>query len=225
MLAGLAALAACGSPPEPLPPPPPPPSRPVAVIPPRPTPPNGAAPNLAVPPRDATGLYQSVNRGITPAQTVWNLRSAFNVAALNCNRTDFPTITDGHRTFLRVHARGLTAANRAVDAEFRARYGARFVAPREKYMTEVYNHFALPMTVNDFCKAMMIVSNEAATVPPAQLQAFATRSLPNIEIVFDDFYKRYEQYRIDVAAWDARYGPRLAPAPVPMSAPVPARRQ
>ena len=177
------------------------------------------------PMRGADGLYPSVNRNISPSQIVWNLRSGFNVAALNCNRTDFPTITDGHRTFLRVHARGLTAANRAVDAEFRARYGARFVAPREKYMTEVYNHFALPMTVNDFCKAMMIVSNEAATVPPAQLQAFATRSLPNIEIVFDDFYKRYEQYRIDVAAWDARYGPRLAPAPVPMSAPVPARRQ
>ena len=208
------------------PPPPPPPPAPVAAIPYRPIPPNGASPNFMPPMRGADGLYPSVNRKISPSQIVWNLRSGFNVAALNCNRTEFPTITDGYRAFLRTHARGLTAANRAVDAEFRARYGARFVAPREKYMTEVYNHFALPMTVNDFCKAMLIVSTEAATVPPAQLQAFAARSLPNIEIVFDDFYKRYEQWRIDATAWDVRYAPRLlAPVPASTPAPVPARRQ
>ena len=135
---------------------------------------------------------------------------------------------DSYRAFLRTHARGLTAANRAVDGEFRARYGARFVAPREKYMTEVYNHFALPMTVTDFCRAVAVVSTEAQTVPVAQLQAFAARSLPSIEIVFDDFYKRYEQWRIDAAAWDARYAPRqyvppVAP-PAPTPVPVPRRR-
>jgi hypothetical protein len=115
---------------------------------------------------------------------------------------------DSYRSFLRIHARSLTAANRKVDAEFRARFGARFVAPREKYMTEVYNHFALPMTLNDFCKAMQLVGNEGQTAPTAQLEAFAARSLPNVEIVFDDFYHRYEQWRIDVAAWDVRYGQR-----------------
>jgi hypothetical protein len=200
------------------PPPPPPvvaPPPPVVVIPYRPQPPNGASPNFKSPVRGPDGLYPSVNRKISPSQTVWNLRSGFNVAALNCNRTEFPTITDGYRSFLRIHARGLTAANRAVDAEFRARYGSRFVAPREKYMTEVYNHFALPMTLNDFCKAMALVSADAASVPVAQLQAFAARSLPNVEIVFDDFYKRYDQYRIEVAAWDARYAPLQAAIPAP----------
>ena len=202
---------------RPPPPPPAPPPAPVAVIPYRPQPPNGASPNFIPPMRAADGLYPSVNRKISPSQIVWNLRSGFNVAALNCSRTEFPAIIDGYRAFLRIHARGLTAANRSVDAEFRAKYGARFVAPREKYMTEVYNHFALPMTVSDFCRAMTVVSAEAPTVPLAQLQAFAARSLPSVEIVFDDFYKRYEQYRIDLAAWDARYGMRQAayPAPAP----------
>jgi hypothetical protein len=200
--------------------PPPPPApvvqpAPVVAIPYRPQPPGGASPNFRSPPLGPDGLYPSVNRKISPSQIVWNLRSGFNVAALNCSRTDFPEITDGYRAFLRIHARGLAAANRSVDAEFRARYGARFVAPREKYMTEVYNHFALPMTVNDFCKAVSVVSAEAASVPVTQLQAFAARSLPSIEIVFDDFYHRYEQYRIDVAAWDARYGMRQAAYPAP----------
>ena len=65
-------VAGCGDKTPPAPPPPPP--RPLAIIvPPRPVPPGGAAPNLLVPPVDASGLRYSVNRNITPAQTVWNL--------------------------------------------------------------------------------------------------------------------------------------------------------
>ena len=120
---------------------------------------------------------------------------------------------DNYRAFLSTHARALTAANRKVDAEFRTRYGARFVAPREKYMTEVYNHFALPMTVNDFCKAVQATSAEAQTVPTLELEGFAARTLPNIQIVFDDFNRRYEQWRVDAAAWDARYGPQPLAVP------------
>lgn len=198
--------------PAPLPPPPPPP--PVVVIPYRPIPPNNASPNFQSPVRAADGLYPSVNRKITPAQTVWNLRSGYNVAALNCSKAEYPAMIDNYRAFLRTHARVLTAANRKVDAEFRASYGARFIAPREKYMTAVYNHFALPMTLNDFCKAVHAISAEAFTVPSVQLEAFAARNMPNLEIVFDDFYNRYEQWRIDVAAWDALYAPKPIIAPV-----------
>ena len=209
----LAALASSSAEAKKRPPPPPPPPAPVVVIPYRPVAPNSASPNFQPPPRGADGLYVSVNRKISPAQTLWNLRSGYNVAALNCNRTEFPTITDSYRRFLSTHARALTAANRKVDAEFRARYGARFVAPREKYMTEVYNHYALPMTLNDFCKAVQAIGAEAQAAPSAQLEAFAARTMPSIEIVFDDFYRRYEQWRVDVAAWDARYGPRPVAVP------------
>ena len=202
------------------PPPPPPPPPPVVVIPFRPIPPNGASPNFQPPLREPSGLYRSVNRNISPAQTVWNLRSAYNVAALNCSRTEFPTIIDGYRAFLRTHAQALTAANRRVDAEFRARHGARFVAPRERYMTEVYNHFALPMTIGDFCKAVLAVSRDVQPVTAIQLDAFAARSLPTIQIVFDDFYNRYEQWRVNAAAWDARYAPRPVSAPAVMAVPV-----
>ena len=171
------------------PPPPPPPPAPVVVIPYRPVAPNSASPNFQPPLRGADGLYISVNRKISPAQTLWNLRSGYNVAALNCSQTEFPTMIDNYRAFLSTHARSLTAANRKVDAEFRARYGARFVAPREKYMTEVYNHYALPMTLNDFCKAVQAISAEAQTVPSRNSRPLPRATMPNIEIVFDDFYR------------------------------------
>ncbi|MCW1381289.1 hypothetical protein OLX02_00485 [Novosphingobium sp. KCTC 2891] len=208
--AGLAlALASCAKPPPPPPPPPPPK---VVIIPPRPTPPNGASLNVALPPADASGLRQSVNRNISPAQMLWNLRSAYNVAALNCSAPQHVDILPRYRAFLTSNAKVLTSTNKAVDADFRKKYGARFVAPREAYMTSVYNHFALPPTLSDFCDAVLAVSRDGMVVKPVELEAFAVRSLPNIEVVFDDFYRRYEKYRTDLAIWEAQYGTASASA-------------
>ncbi|MBC2663701.1 hypothetical protein H7F50_18450 [Novosphingobium flavum] len=210
-------VAGCGEkapPPRPLPPPPPPPV--VVVIPPKPTPPNQASPDLTVPQTDATGLRVSVNRNITPAQTVWNLRSAYNVAALNCRAPEHAEIVPNYRAFLKAHDKGLAKANRTVDAEFKGKYGAGFIVPRERYMTEVYNHFALPPTMTEFCTAVLAVSRDGLTLKPAELEAFAQRSLPSIEVVFDDFYRRYDAYRTALADWNARYGqpaPTTAPSP------------
>lgn len=203
---GVGLLAACGPKSTPPPPPPPPPSKPVVVIPPKPYPPNNASRDLPVPALAADGLYQSVNRGISPAQTTWNLRSAYNVAALSCPNPARDEITANYKLFLKRHAKALTAANRKVDAEWKARYAAGSVAQREKYMTNVYNHFALPPAVNDFCKATLAMSRDEKLIKVGELDAFAARSLPSIEIVYDDFFRRYAQWRADHDAWMARYG-------------------
>lgn len=208
-------LAGCTKKPEPVKPTPPP----AMVVPPKPYPPNGASPTMAIPAADANGLRASVNRNITPAQTTWNLRAAYNVAALNCTGPRHTDILTNYREFLKDHARTLAAANRKVDAEFKAIHGARFVAPREKYMTEVYNHFALPPTLSDFCDAAQAVSRDAIGVKSADLEAFAGRSLPNIEVVFDDFYRRYEQYQRDLADWNAKYASYYAPTPATVTLP------
>ena len=98
------------------PPPPPPPTTMKVYVPYKPYPPEYASPNMAVPPLGADGLRTSVNRGISPAQTLWNFRSAYNVAALSCNGAKYATIVPGYRAFLRANAKVLTGANRTVDA-------------------------------------------------------------------------------------------------------------
>jgi hypothetical protein len=225
-----AALASCAAPPPPPPPPPPPKPKPYVPPPPKPRPPAGASDNLTIPPLDANGLRQSINRNISSTQMLWNLRSAFNVAALNCSDPKHAEILPRYKAFLKNYTATLAATNRKVDAEFKARYGAKFTAPREAYMTSVYNHFALPPAMNEFCNAALAVTGDldaitpaapkapplkkgakaapvrTPTLKPAELEAFAVRSLPNIEIVYDDFYRRYEQYRLDLAEWNARYG-------------------
>lgn len=183
-------------------------------------PPDGASATVVVPQIGADGLYTSVDRHITPAQTIWNLRSAFNVAALDCPEAAFPDLAPAYRDFLKAFSKPLSMANRTVDAEFRKQYRAAFVAHREAFMTQVYNHFALPPTLDEFCKAMEPVARDAVAVKPAGIQDFANRNLPNVEEVFDAFYRHYAQYQADVAAWDARYGKHPAPAPAPASDPA-----
>lgn len=189
-----------------LPPPPPPaPAQKWIFVPYKPSPPNNASPNFVTPAVGADGLRVSVNRNISPAQTTWNLRSGYNVAALNCLEPKHAQIVVNYRTFLRTHAKALRAANLKVDSEWRGKYGASFVKNREKYMTEVYNRFAMPPTLPAFCDAALAMSNDAKAVKVGQLDRFAAVSLPNLEIVFDDFYKRYDQYKVDLAAWETKW--------------------
>lgn len=212
---GAMLLAGCGPqtpppapappPPAPLPPPPPPP-------PPRPTPPDGATMSLVVPGPDEHGHRKSPDRDISPAQVTWNLRSAYNVAALNCREARHTEIVEGYRAFLKKYQRQLAATNLKVDGEFRKQYGPGFVRPREKYMTEVYNHFALPPTLAHFCDAVLAVDHDLVNQAPkpTELDAFSARSLPSIEYVFDDFYSRYEKYKADLADWEAKYGNQVS---------------
>lgn len=185
------------------------PPPPVAIaIPPRPYPPVGAPANMTIPPLGADGVRQTVNAHLTPNQTLWNFRSAYNVAALNCMRPEHGEIVVEYRAFLKKHARVLTAANRGVDAEFKGKYGARFIAPREAYMTQVYNYFANPVTLRAFCDVTLTTARSLQQVPSADLSSFSATELPKIEQVFEAFFRAYEQYRADAANWDAKYAPR-----------------
>jgi len=205
--ATVAALAACAAPPPPPAPvavaPPPPP---MVVIPPRPTPPAGAFATMAIPQLSSAGIRETVNVGISEQQTLWNLRSGLNVAALNCTRPEHTGLVDNYRTFLKVHSRELAAANNALAAEYRNKHGRSFREYQDAYMTRVYNYFALPPVLPDFCNVAMQLSGEVNQVPGGQLREFAQNALPRMEQVFENFFSAYEKYRVDLAAWDARYG-------------------
>lgn len=216
-IAALTTLSACGpSKPVVSAPPPPPP----VVVPLKPYPPLGASPNLVVPPVLANGLHQTVNTTLTTAQTTWNLRSAYNVAALNCQAPQHAAILTNYRQFLKTQAKVLTATNKAVDNEFKARHGAKFIGPRETYMTQVYNFYALPPTLPTFCDAALAMSMEGVTVKPAELDAFAARVLPRLDGVFETFYRSYDQYRADLNAWESRYGTGLRTSAVTVPGPA-----
>lgn len=216
VVAGVATLAACGPKAPPAPPPPPPPAPPpvVVYIPPRPIPPLGAAAGFAVPVVGVDGSRKTINTGISSAQTVWNMRSAYNVAALNCQKPQHADILIGYKKFIVAHKTALRTANKTVDAEFKKRHGTGYIRPREAYMTQVYNYYAFPPTITNFCDAATIMARESMTLKPADLAAFAKRSLAQLDTVFVGFYTAYEQYQADAAAWDSKYAPRPASTPM-----------
>jgi hypothetical protein len=199
----VALLSGCGPKEVAVAPPPPPP---VVVIPPRPMPPLGASPNMVVPALAVDGSRRTVNTGVSNAQMVWNLRSAYNVAALNCVGPQYEPILAGYKDFLKKHLKSLTAANKALDKEFKTRYGAKSVRERESYQTQVYNFFALPPVVPALCNAAMGLSVDLQAVPAGQLDGFAVTGLAKAEAPFKEFFNSYDQYRADLAAWESRYG-------------------
>lgn len=203
-----ATLAACGASAPPPPPivaaPPPPP--PKIVIPPRPTPPAGAFATMAIPRLTAEGYRQTVNTGISDHQKLWNVRSGLNVAALNCLRPEHAGLVDNYKTILKRHSRQLASTNRALASEYRQKHGRSFRDHQDAYMTRVYNYFALPPVLPEFCNVALDVSHEIAALPAGQLESYSPTALAKLEQVFENFFSAYEKYRVDLAAWDARYG-------------------
>ncbi|MFC0202743.1 hypothetical protein [Novosphingobium soli] len=198
----LAALAGCAKPPPPPAPPPP-----VVVIPPKPTPPMGAPDEMTIPPVSNDGTRHTVNYGISTSQAVWNLRSGYNVAALNCVEAEYTPILEGYKRFLKVYDKSLDRASRDIDASFRTQHAGRAATvARETYQTQVYNFFSLPPVDSGFCKAAMELSAELQTVDPSQFEAYSYKGLAKLEAPFKEFFDAYEQYRADLAAWQSRYG-------------------
>lgn len=161
---------------------------------------------MTIPPLDQYGVRQTVNANLSTAQTVWNLRSAMNVAALNCLRPGDEPILDAYKDLLKSFAKPLSATNRALDAEFRKRYGSKAHSVRDQYMTQVYNYFALPPTLGDFCDEALQISQDYLSAKPGNLDVYAANTLPKIETTFANFFGAYDRWRVNVAAWDAQYG-------------------
>lgn len=207
LLMGFTALAACQpAAVAPLPPAPvivasPPP------IPSRPLPPLGAAASLTIPALGEDGTRSSPNKGLGPEETLWHVRSSFNVSALICQGAVWGRLAGDYNSFIKKHSRRLSAANRAIEAKFqRENRGAAGRRARDTHITSLYNYFSLPPVKNRFCNSMVIHADEMAALNSADLKDYAATTLPKIDAIFTDFYDSYEAYQKALADWQAKYG-------------------
>lgn len=205
--AGLLALAACATPAPPPPPPPPPPPV-VESVPYRPVPPSGAPYVMAIPGRGSDGVRMTINAGLNQSESLWHLRSGWNVAALNCQGARYEPIAEGYGAFLTGNASALSAANDALEAKFRSGAASRRAAirAREAHSTRVYNYFALPSARQDFCNVALQLSQEALGGQTGDAAQFAFSGLARVEAAFENFYSGYERYQQMSAQWDGKYG-------------------
>lgn len=209
-LAGAAVLAGCAAK-VPLPPPPPPAPPPVVKaepVPYRPLPPGGAHYVMTMPGRGADGRRITVNSNLTDDQMVWNLRSAWNVAALNCLAPEYDPILQGYRAFLTKNAKSLKAVNDRIEKSYASRFRARREAmvARDGYTTQVYNFFAEPAARAGFCRAALDMANRSLAGPASDPLAFARANFAGLMLPFEQFFDDYEAYQQAAAEWDAKWG-------------------
>jgi hypothetical protein len=212
---GAALLAACATPaPPPAPPPPPPPPPVVEAVPYRPLPPGGAHYVMNLPPRGPDGRRVTVNSGVSNDHLVWHLRSAWNVAALNCLAPEYEPILEGYRGFLTKNARTLKAVNDRIEAEYLKKHKTKRAAAvaRDGLVTQVYNFFALPAARAGFCRAALDMSNRALAGPASDPLTFARTNFDGLLIPFETFFDEYEAYQRASAEWDAKWGAQYGPS-------------
>ncbi len=174
----------------------------------RPTPPGGAHTAMLIPQIGPDGIRETVNARLDPLEAVWNFRSGWNVAALNCQEAKYQPIVDGYRLFLESNAKRLSSINSSLDRQYRNQHRTRrdAIKAREAYMTQVYNYFALPPAHDYFCDEALKISQEALLNPPSDADSFALQGLPRLEGAFERFFSELEQYHVAVAEWDAKWG-------------------
>ncbi|OHT19800.1 SPOR domain-containing protein [Edaphosphingomonas haloaromaticamans] len=204
LVAGIALLAGCASKRQARP------EQPSAA---RPVPPAGAATNLVVPPADGQGGYRTINDGLGQDEAVWHLRSALNVAALSCSGTNIPADYNA----LLTQRKSLFA--KAYAAEVAGHRSGGNIA-LDRHMTQLYNFYAQPPAQAGFCAVARDVATEARGVGTGAFPAFAMSALARLERPFDDFYRAYDDYRVQLAAWERGDQVRTAAVPAARAAPT-----
>jgi hypothetical protein len=160
------------------------------------------------PARGPDGRRITINSNLTNDQLVWNLRSAWNVAALNCLAPEYEPILLGYRDFLTRNVKALKAVNDRLEKTYAGSYRSRrdAIVARDGYTTKVYNFFAEPAARAGFCRAALDMANRALAAPPTDALAFAQSNLEGLLVPFEQFFDEYEAYQRASAEWDAKWG-------------------
>lgn len=124
-----------------------------------------------------------INRGLTPAATVWHMRVALNVAALACRGAQEATIVQRYNAMLATHKTTLASSETELEAQFRAG-GGDWQDRYDDAMTKLYNFFSQAQAREGFCTAAVATLTEAERLQPGELQAFANAVLPTLDAPF-----------------------------------------
>lgn len=175
-----------------------------AVAPPPPVaaaiaPPAGSYPGMPIPARLADGSYETPNRALTQAATVWHFRAGLNVAALACRGPGEAVVAARYNAILARQRDVLRDAEARLSGEYRSGGGTAWRGRYDHAMTVLYNFFSQGFAHQAFCSAASQILAESETVTPAGFPAFAAARLPMLDAAFTDFYSRYDRWRAGAA--------------------------
>ncbi len=199
--------------------------------------PPGATPGMRIPALLPDGNYETPNRSLTSAATIWHLRSALNVAALACRGADEGQIVTRYNTMLTVQRIALAAAEKRYSAEYQSQGGDW----RDRYddaMTRLYNFFSITPARKGFCAAAEQVLSDISAAPADGFETRAAVHLDQLNAPFVAFFRAYDAWRagtmvpvqqaaspLSIAtSANPPVAPRAASQPIVSSQPVPAAK-
>lgn len=119
-----------------------------------------------------------INARLSPAATLWHLRSGLNVAALACRGEGEAATVTAYNALLARHRERLAAAQATYAAEYPAR-GAY-----DDAQTQLYNFWAQPRGRDAFCAAAREALTALEVAPTDALDAEAPAMLATLDAPF-----------------------------------------
>ena len=158
--------------------------------------------------------------GATPqeyaAHLLWNMRAGLNVAALQCQFSNYLRAVSNYNGILAHHSKELASAYTTLESYFKKKHG-----PREgqrlfdDYNTITYNNFSTLQAQYGFCQVAADILKEAISRPKGQLHLTAQNRLRELRNSLVPAYERllvYNPYSIrlpevpplDERCWDRK---------------------
>jgi|TARA_R100000501_G_scaffold17919_4_gene35121 hypothetical protein len=153
--------------------------------------------NYVLPSRDASGQFQTPNINLSEQEALFHFRAAMNVAALSCRVIPGMDVTAEYNAFIKKYVRTLAKANRTVEQYYIAEVeGGR--AARDAHLTALYNHFARPGTLSEFCPVAVKDVRAALDLPDttAAITEYSQTATAALEKIFQNHFAEIEKYQV-----------------------------
>lgn len=142
-------------------------------------------PNLSTPPVTGAEPELGLNLpGATPADLraalVWHMRSALNVAALQCDFEPTLLTVSNYNAMLAHHKAELASAFDGVSAYFKRTRGKSWQKELDQYGTRIYSAYSTVQAQRGFCQTMGSVGRDAIFAERGTLHQLAQRRMGEV---------------------------------------------
>lgn len=144
------------------------------------------------------------------ANLVWNLRAGLNVAALQCQFSDYLRAVPNYNGILAHHSIELAAAYTTLNNYYRRTLGAKGQKAFDDYSTMTYNGWSPAQAQQIYCQTASAVIKSALAAPKGQLLPLAQARLREMRNALVPAYEPRPAYRPYLIRFKAL--PPLSPA-------------
>lgn len=129
------------------------------------------------------------------ANLLWNLRAGLNVAALQCQFSDYLRAVPNYNGLLAHHNVELAAAYTALNNYFKRVQGARGQKAFDDYSTITYNNWSSAQAQQIFCQTATNIAKTALAAPKGQLFPVAQARMRELRTALVPVYDPRPAYR------------------------------